>query len=254
MFDSKKNIIAGRNPVTEALKSGETIDKILLFKNASGDVINEIRQLAKEQNIPLQYVPTEKLNSLTTVNHQGVIAFKSRIIYHDLQQVIDGVLSKGGRALFLMLDGVTDIRNIGAIGRSAVCCGVQAIIIPDKGVGALNEDAVKSSAGALQQLQICRVNSLLKAIDTLHSNGIKVFTSEMKASKKLYELDLTESCCIVMGSEEKGVQAYLSKAADDRFTIPMKSNFDSFNVSVATGIILYEAVKQQINFSNNSLQ
>jgi 23S rRNA (guanosine2251-2'-O)-methyltransferase len=246
MFQSKKNIIAGRNPVTEALKSGQAIDKILLFKSAGGDIIYEIRQLAKELNVPIQYVPNEKLNSLTNVNHQGVVAFKSSIVYQDLQQVIDWVNSKEEMALFIMIDGVTDVRNIGAIARSAVCCGAQTIIIPDKGVGALNEDAVKSSAGALEHIQVCRVNSLLKALDTLHLNGIKVFTSEIKASKKLYELDLTEPCCIIMGNEEKGVQPYLSKAADDHFAIPMKGNFDSFNVSVATGIILYEAMKQRM--------
>jgi len=245
MFQSKKNIIAGRNPVTEALKSGQTIDKILMFKNASGDSVQEIRKLATGLNVPIQYVPNEKLNSLTNVQHQGVIAYKSSVVYQDLQQVIDWVNEKGETPLFIMLDGITDVRNIGAIARSVVCCGAQAIIIPDKGVGALNEDAMKSSAGALEYIQICRVNSLLKAVDTLHMNGIKVFTSEMKATRKIFELDLAEPCCIIMGNEEKGVQPYMSKAADEHFTIPMKNKFDSLNVSVATGIILYEAMKQR---------
>jgi 23S rRNA (guanosine2251-2'-O)-methyltransferase len=245
MFQSKKNIIAGRNPVTEALKSGQIIDKILMFKNASGDSVQEIRKLAKELNVPVQYVPNEKLNGLTNVQHQGVIAYKSSVIYQDLQQVIDWINEKGETVLFVMLDGITDVRNIGAIARSAVCCGAQAIIIPDKGVGAMNEDAMKSSAGALEHIQICRVNSLLKAVDMLHLNGIKVFTSEMKASKKIFQIDLTEPCCIIMGNEEKGVQPYMSKAADEHFTIPMKGGFDSFNVSVATGIILYETMKQR---------
>jgi 23S rRNA (guanosine2251-2'-O)-methyltransferase len=228
------------------LRQGKGVDKILLFKNASGDVINEIRKLAKDQNVPVQYVPNEKLNGLTNINHQGAIAFRSSVQYHDLQQVIDWINDKGETALLLMLDGVTDVRNIGAIARSAVCCGAQAIIIPDKGVGALNEDAVKSSAGALEHLNICRVNSLLKAIDDLHLNGIKVFMSEMHTKKKLYELDLTKPCCIIMGNEEKGVQSYMSKAADEHFSIPMKGEFDSLNVSVAAGIILYEAMKQRI--------
>lgn len=246
MFQSKKNIIAGRNPVNEALKSGQTIDKILLFKNASGDAINEIRALAKQMNVPVQYVPNEKLNSLTNINHQGVVAFKSVVYYQDLQEVIDWVNEKREAALFIMLDGVTDIRNIGAIARSAVCCGAQAIIIPDKGVGALNEEAMKSSAGALEKIQVCRVNSLLKAVDTLHLNGIKIFTSEMKAAKKLFELDFSEPCCFIMGNEEKGIQPYLTKAADEHFTIPMKGDFDSLNVSVAAGMILYEAMKQRL--------
>jgi len=246
MFQSKKNIIAGRNPITEALKSGQTIDKILLFKNASGDAINEIRLLAKQHNVPIQYVPNEKLNSLTNVQHQGVVAFKSSVYYQDLQEVIDWVNEKGEAPLFIMLDGITDVRNIGAIARSAVCCGAQAIIIPDKGVGALNEDAMKSSAGALEKIQICRVNSLLKAVDTLHLNGIKIYTSEMKAPKKLFELAFADPCCVIMGNEEKGIQSYLTKAADEQFTIPMKGDFDSLNVSVATGMILYEAMKQRL--------
>jgi len=245
-YQSKKNIIAGRNPVIEAIKSGQLIDKILLFTNANGEAIFEIRNLAKEKNVPVQHVPNEKLNSLTNIQHQGVVAFKSAVVYQDLQQVIDFVTSEGETPLFLMMDGITDVRNIGAIARSAVCCGAQAIIIPDKGVGAFNEDAVKSSAGALELIQICRVNSLLKALDTLHLNGIKVFTSEMGAKKKLYEVNFTEPCCVVMGNEEKGVQSYMSKAADERFSIPMKGGFDSFNVSVATGIILYEGLKQRI--------
>ena len=190
MFQSKKNIIVGRNPVAEALKQQTGIDKILLFKNVSGDVINEIRQLAKEQNIPIQYVPNEKLNSLTNINHQGIIAYRSSVLYQDLQSVIDWVNNNSETILFLMLDGITDVRNIGAIARSALCCGAQAIIIPDKGVAALNEDAVKSSAGALEHIHICRVNSLLKAVDDLHLNGIKIFTSEMHAKKKLYDLNL----------------------------------------------------------------
>jgi 23S rRNA (guanosine2251-2'-O)-methyltransferase len=246
MFHSKKNIITGRNPVIEALRSGQTIDKLLVFKNASGDSINEIRQLAKDQNVPVQYVPNEKLNSLTNIQHQGVIAFKSTVFYHDLQQVIDWVLEKGEVPLFVMLDGVTDVRNIGAIARSAVCCGAQALIIPDKGVGALNEEAMKSSAGALELVQICRVNSLLKALDTLHLNGIQVFTTEVKGKQQLFEVDLKVPACIIMGSEEKGIQPYMAKAADVQFTIPMKGDFDSFNVSVATGIVLYEALRQRM--------
>lgn len=247
MFVPKKNIIAGRNPVVEALKTGQTIDKILLSKNASGDVIQEIRNLAKENNVPIQYVPIQKINGLTNVQHQGIIAFKSAVRYQDLQQIIDFVNSNGEVPLFIILDGVTDVRNIGAIARTAVCCGAQAIIIPDKGVGALNEDAVKTSAGALEQINICRVNSLMKAVDELHLNGIKVFASEMTATTKLYELELKEPCAIIMGSEDKGVFAGLMKVCDEKFNIPMVNNFESLNVSVAAGMILYESMKQRVS-------
>ena len=223
------------------------MDKILLQRNTSGDAIAEIRQLAREHNIPIQVVPVEKLASMTRANHQGVLAFAGLVQYLDLQQVIDHVVGSGRVPLFVMLDGVTDVRNIGAIARSALCCGAQAIIIPDKGVGALNEEAMKSSAGALERINICRVNSLLKAVDSLHLNGIKVFTSEMNADRKVSELPLEEPCCIVMGSEDKGVQSYIRKAADEHFSIPMAGDFDSLNVSVAAGIILYEALKHRMS-------
>lgn len=242
----QSSLIIGRQPLVEALQSGKSIDKILLQKNTVGDVINTIRQLSREKNIPIQVVPVEKLNGMTKANHQGVVAFVARVAYMDLQQVIDHVVSNGELPLFLMLDGVTDVRNIGAIARSAVCCGAHAIIIPDKGVGALNEEAMKSSAGALELIHICRVNSLLKAVDTLHLNGIKVFTSEMRATENVYQLPFEDPCCIIMGDEGKGVQPYLAKAADHFFKIPMAGEFDSFNVSVASGIILYEAMKHRM--------
>jgi 23S rRNA (guanosine2251-2'-O)-methyltransferase len=243
---TKTKLIIGRQPLIEAIRSGRAVDKILLQRNTAGESIAEIRQLAREQHIPIQLVPPEKLGSLTRANHQGVIAFAGLVQYMDLQQVVDHVVGTGVVPLFVMLDGVTDVRNIGAIARSALCCGAQALIIPDKGVGALNEEAMKSSAGALERMQVCRVPSLLKAVDTLHLNGIKVFTSEMNAPVKVFELPLTEPCCIVMGSEDKGVQPYIHKAADAFFTIPMAGDFDSFNVSVAAGIILYEAMKQRL--------
>ncbi len=241
----KSSVIIGRQPVIEAIESGRSIDKILLQAGASGDVIGRIRQLAKQYNVPVQVVPPEKLNTYSRASHQGCIALAAIVQYMDLQQVIDHVTASGAAPLFVMLDGITDVRNIGGIARTAVCCGAQALIIPDKGVGALNEEAVKSSAGALEKIQVCRVGSLLKAIDDLHLNGIPVMVSEMSGSKKLHEIDFKGPSCIVMGSEGKGVQPYIAKAADEKFFIPMAGDFDSFNVSVATGIILYEAMKQR---------
>ncbi len=242
----KTSLIIGRQPLVEALNSGKAIDKILLQKNATGEVIQAIRALSREYNIPVQVVPVEKLNGLSRANHQGVIAIAALVQYLDLQQVIDHIVSAGDSPLFLMLDGVTDVRNIGAIARTAVCCGAQAIIIPDKGVGALNEEAMKSSAGALEKIHICRVNSLLKAVDDLHLNGISVFTTEMRADKNVFQLNFTNPCCIIMGDEGRGVQPHLAKSADDFFKIPMAAKFDSLNVSVATGITLYEAMKQRM--------
>jgi 23S rRNA (guanosine2251-2'-O)-methyltransferase len=239
------SLIIGRQPLIEAMQAGRAIDKILFQRNVSGESIGEIRKLAEKNNIPIQQVPQEKLFSLTRANHQGVLAFASLFTYIDLEQAVDHVVSEGLVPLFILLDGITDVRNIGGIARSAVCCGAQILIIPDKGIAALNEEALKSSAGALEKIHICRVNSLLKAVDSLHLHGIKVFASGMDAERKVYELDMREPCCIMMGSEDKGLQPYLRKAADAHFTIPMSGGFDSFNVSVAAGIVLYEAVKQR---------
>jgi 23S rRNA (guanosine2251-2'-O)-methyltransferase len=239
------SLVIGRQPVVEAIQSGKTIERIFLMRNATGDIIPQIRKLAAQYNIPINLVPMEKLNSLTRANHQGCVAITSQVSYLDLQDVISHTIEQGQTPLFLILDGITDVRNIGAIARSAVCCGAQAIIIPDRGIAALNEEAVKSSAGALEKIAVCRVNSLLKAIDTLHLNGIQVMASEMEAKEKLHECDLTGPVAVIMGSEDKGVYPALLKAADRHFRIPMAGDFESFNVSVAAGIILYEATKQR---------
>jgi 23S rRNA (guanosine2251-2'-O)-methyltransferase len=239
-------IIIGRQPLIEAIQAGRAIDKILFQRNVSGESIGEIRKLAEKHGIPIQQVPVEKLMSLTRANHQGVVALAALVTYMDLQAVIDLVVSEGKSPLFILLDGITDVRSIGAIARSAVCCGAQAMIIPDKGIAALNEEALKSSAGALEKIHVCRVSSLLKAVDSLHLNGILVFASSMNSDKKLYDLPSELPCCFMMGSEDRGLQPYLNKAADELFTIPMAGEFDSFNVSVAAGIILYEAMKKRM--------
>ncbi len=243
---SKSTLIIGRQPLIEAIRSGRAVDKILFQRNVSGESIGDIRRLAKEYNIPIQQVPPEKMNSYTRANHQGVLAFAALVAYIDLQQVIDHVHANGGVPLFVMLDGVTDVRNIGAIARTALCCGAQALIIPDKGVGALNEEALKSSAGALEKINICRVSSLMKAVDELHLNGIKVFASEMTANTSLHQLDLKEPSVVIMGSEDNGVYPALMKICDDTFKIPMAGDFESLNVSVAAGMILYEAMRQRM--------
>jgi 23S rRNA (guanosine2251-2'-O)-methyltransferase len=242
----KEYMIIGRQPIIEALQSGTVIDKILVQKNSSGDVLHQIRELANLYKVPIQMVPIEKLNGLVRANHQGIIAFAARVMYHSLNDVLIEIENKKEVPFLVMLDGVTDVRNIGAIARSAYICGCQAIIIPDKGVGAINEEALKSSAGALEHIKIIRENSLLKSIDTLHSKGIQVFTTGMKATTAVNDLPLQEPCCIIMGNEEKGVQPYIAKAADIQFTIPMAKKFDSFNVSVAAGIILYEGMKKRM--------
>ncbi len=210
-----------------------------------GKEASELKMLAAQQGVPVNYVPQQKLHSFNVEGHGGCIAQIAKVQYQNLQDVISFVVEKGETPLFLILDGITDIRNIGGIARTAWCCGVNAIIIPDKGVGALNDDAILTSAGALEKIPVCRVNSLMKAVDELHLNGITVFASEMTASKNIYNCDFTVPTAIVMGSEEKGIYPALLKICDENISIPMKNNFESLNVSVATGMILYEVMKQR---------
>ncbi|MFM2360867.1 MAG: rRNA ((2251)-2-O)-methyltransferase RlmB [Bacteroidota bacterium] len=242
----KKNLlIVGRNAVIQAFEQGKQLDKIYLQATVHGDVINQIRQLAAERGVPVNKVPVEKLNSFNVFNHEGCVAVISKLHYQSLQDVISFVVEKGEAPLLVILDGITDIRNIGAIARSAYCMGAHALVIPEKGVGSLNEDAILTSAGALEKIAVCRVNSLMKAVDEMHLNGIKVYASEMTAKTKVSELPLTEPCAIVLGGEEHGVYPALMKICDDQFQIPMSGDFESLNVSVANGIILYEVLRQR---------
>jgi 23S rRNA (guanosine2251-2'-O)-methyltransferase len=241
----KNTLIIGREAIINALQTGKQLDRIYMQATVHGDVISTIRSLAEEKMVPVNKVPIEKLNNFNVHNHEGCIAIISKIQYQNLQDVVSFVVEKGEVPLFLILDGVTDIRNIGAIARSAFSFGVHAIIIPDKGVGALNEDAILTSAGALEKIAVCRVNSLLKAVEELHLNGIKVFASEMTAEKNIFNMNFKEPCAIVLGGEEHGVYQPLMKICDDQFKIPMPGGFESLNVSVANGIILYEAMKQR---------
>jgi 23S rRNA (guanosine2251-2'-O)-methyltransferase len=242
----KNTLVIGRQPVIEAMSTGKQLDRIYLDTKAQGKDIDEVRKLASQFNVPLSYVPTAKLDGFNITNHEGCVAMIAKVQYHDLQEMISFVVDKGEPPLFLILDGITDIRNIGGIARTAYCCGVHAIIIPDKGVGALNEDAILTSAGALEKMPICRVNSLMKAVDELHLNGIRVFASEMTADTNVFEADFKIPTAIVMGSEEKGVYPALLKICDEKIKIPMTGDFESLNVSVATGIILYEVMKQRL--------
>ena len=241
----KNTLVIGRKAVIEAMQTGKQLERIYLQATVHGAVIDEIRMLAEKHLVPINKVPVEKLNNFNISNHEGCVAVIAKVQYQDLLEVVSLVVENGETPFILILDGITDIRNIGAIARSAFCFGVHAIVIPDKGVGTLNEDAILTSAGALEKIPVCRVNSLMKAVDTLHLNGIKVFASEMTAEKKVFDLDMTEPCAIVMGGEENGVYPALMKICDEQFAIPMTADFDSLNVSVATGIILYEGMKQR---------
>jgi 23S rRNA (guanosine2251-2'-O)-methyltransferase len=242
----KSSLVIGRKAVAEAIRSGQALDRIYLDTKATGKEVDEIKKLAAQHGIPVNYVPVVKLNSFNVGDHEGCVAQIAKVQYHELQQVISFTVEKGETPLFLILDGITDIRNIGGIARTAWCTGVHAILIPDKGVGALNEDAILTSAGALEKIPVCRVNSLMKAVDELHLNGITVFASDMKADKNSYDCDFTIPTAIVLGSEEKGIYPALMKICDEKVKIPMQGDFESLNVSVAAGMLLYEVLRQRL--------
>ncbi len=239
-------LMIGRKPVLEALQQGTTIEKIFLLRSATGPEITAIKQLAREQNIPLSQVPVEKLNNLTKAQHQGIVAWTSLLQYVDLQNAISHVVEQGQTPLFMLLDGVTDVRTVGAIARTALCCGAQGIILPTSSSASLTEDAIKTSAGALKKILLCRIPSVPQAIDVMRLNGIQVLGTQMKGSIPVFEADLSSPCCIVMGAEDTGISKDVIKRADTLIRIPMAANFDSLNVSVAAGMILYEAMRQRL--------
>ena len=243
----KKNLlIGGINSVIEAMNAGQQLERIYLQSTVNSPEAEKLRSVAEKYGIPVNKVPFEKLRNFNLENHNGCIAVKSKIQYQDLQDVISLIVENGETPLLLMLDGITDIRNIGALSRTAYCCGVHAIVIPEKGVGALNEDAIATSAGALENIAVCRVKSLMIAIEEMHLNGIRIIASEMSAAINIFDVDFKEPCAILLGSEDKGIQPALYKASDTRFKIPMQNNFESLNVSVAAGMILYEVMKQRM--------
>ena len=244
--DHSSNLIFGRHPVVDAIESGQTIEKVLLQQGTRGELEKTLRHLCKKEGIPLQYVPKEKLNHLVRGNHQGVVAFMAPIPYQDLDLLLAGLAEEGKPALLVLLDGITDVRNFGAIARSAELCGAHALVVPQQGGAALNAEAVKTSAGALTRIPVCRASSLLSAIDLIKSYDINIIASSLEKSQPLYEIDLTGPVAVILGSEGKGIQPPLLRTADQFLRIPQMGQTDSFNVSVAAGIILYEAVRQRL--------
>lgn len=240
-------MLAGRKPVMEALEQGVTIEKIFLLRTATGPEINTIKQKAREFNIPISQVPVEKLDHLTKVQHQGVVAWGSLLQYIDLQAGISHVVEQGQTPLFLLLDGITDVRNVGAIARSALCCGAQALILPTSHAASLTEEAVKTSAGALRKIMLCRTPSVQQAMDILRLNGIQILGTQMRGSVPVYESDMTIPTVVVMGAEDTGISKDVLKRADQLIRIPMAASFDSLNVSVAAGMVLYEALRQRLH-------
>lgn len=247
----KNTLIFGRHPIVDALQSGAQLDKIFLQQGVRGDFEREIRILCRQYDVPLQYVPKEKMNKMTKGNHQGIIGYLALLDYYKLEDVVPGIFERGEVPLLLVLDRVTDVRNLGAIARSAEVCGVQALVVPRAGSALINSDAIKTSAGALTRLPVCRESSLVTAVELLQNSGIQVLASDLTAKKYVFEVDLTAPTALILGSEDEGVHPSLLSRVNDRFLIPQKGETDSFNVSVATGIMLYEGLRQRMGNAGN---
>lgn len=241
----KERFIYGIHPILEAVRSGREIDKVLVHRGSISTVMKGLLEELNRREIPVQRVPTEKLNRLTNGNHQGVIAWLSVISYSQLDRLLPTIYEAGEDPLMLLLDEISDVRNFGAIVRSASCAGVHAVIIPAAGSAAINADAVKTSAGALNHLPVCRVRDMVTAARFLHDSGLRLVAATEKGNSSLFETDMTGPLAIVMGSEERGISPPLLKVADTLSSIPMTGKVSSLNVSVAAGIMLFEAIRQR---------
>lgn len=243
---ASKDMVCGVWPVIEALRAGKNIEKLLIRREAGGDGVKEIRQLAMDREIPWQPVPVEKLDRLTKIEHQGVIAFLSQVEEQDLNEVISMAYERGETPLILALDSVTDVRNMGAIARSAECFGAHALLVPKMGTARLGPDAVKSSAGALLRKPVCRVTRLTDGLKVARDHGLRIVACTEKGTLDLAKAELHGPLVIVMGAEDEGISDAVIRIADDLVSIPMAGSIGSLNVSVATGIVLHAALLQRI--------
>lgn len=246
MKDNPSAIIYGLRSVIEAIHSGEAIDKVFIQRGLQGQLFFELESLVRKNGLSASYVPVEKLNRLSTSNHQGVVAVISPVTFHNFESMVELALGKEKKPLFLLLDGISDVRNFGAIIRTSECSGVDGIIIPKSGAAPLSADAVKTSAGAAFRVPIAKVDHLKDAVFYLQASGIQVVAASEKAEKSIYELQFSEPCAIIMGSEDTGVHHSLLKIADVQARLPMLGEIGSLNVSVACGIILYEVLRQRL--------
>ncbi|MBT1701972.1 23S rRNA (guanosine(2251)-2'-O)-methyltransferase RlmB [Chryseosolibacter indicus] len=242
----KTDMIYGTRAVIEAIHAGKQIEKIMIQSGLVNDLIKELINIAKEKKAPYTFVPAEKLKRLSTKNHQGVICLLSSVSYASVEDLIDKAFSEGREPLFIILDRITDVRNFGAIARTAECAGVDGIIIGEKGSAPITSDAMKTSAGALNHLPVAREKDLKKTIRLLRDSGIKIVACTEKASKEIYHIDVSGPVALIMGSEEDGISDALLRDADDLAKIPMKGKIGSLNVSVAAGIIVYEVVRRRL--------
>lgn len=238
-------MVFGVRAVIEAIEAGNTIDKIFIKNDTTGDLTRELTALARERNIPMQRVPIEKLNRLTRKNHQGVVAFVSPVAYLDVEEVVTRLYEEGKIPTIIVLDGITDTRNFGAIARTADCSGADAIVIPERGSVSVTPEAIKTSAGALFHIPVCRCRNMVDTVRILKACGIKVVGASEKAKYDYTRADYKTPVAIVMGAEDTGISPQVLRECDELVSIPMAGNISSLNVSVAAGVMMYEVVRQR---------
>jgi len=241
----KKDIIFGIHPVIEAIKSDQELNKILIQKGIEKEHFRELKESLAGKDFNIQYVPIQKLNKLTSGNHQGVVAYVTPIAYKNIEELVDQWMEKEQKVCILILDRITDVRNFGAIARSAECQGVDAILIPSKGSALVSSDAVRTSSGALSRIPVCKTDDLKNTLFYIQQSGIRLISCTEKSALPLHEINLRGSVGIIMGSEENGITSDLINLSDVRAKIPMHGEIQSLNVGVATGIILYEKMRQE---------
>ncbi|WP_317196731.1 23S rRNA (guanosine(2251)-2'-O)-methyltransferase RlmB [Hymenobacter piscis] len=251
--DRSIDMIFGLRPILEALSAGRTLDKVFLLRGTKNSLTQDITALAKAANVPVSMVPVEKLDNITRKNHQGAVAFVSPIDYMPLDSILAGLYEEGKTPLLLVLDRITDVRNFGSIARNAECLGVHAIVVPSHGAAQINGDALKTSAGALNLIPVCREHNLKQTLTFLRESGVQVVacTEKSDASLEAETVDLTGPLAILMGSEEDGISPEYLRLADHKLRIPMAGQISSLNVSVASGIMLYEVLRQRLSSSKN---
>lgn len=251
MTDKKDDFIFGLRPVIEAIEAGKTIDKIFLQNALQGPIYAELKAVLAQNKIRPNYVPIEKLNRFTRKNHQGAVAFISDVPFHKIEDLVPQLFEEGKTPFLLILDRLTDVRNFGAICRTAECVGIDAVIIPEKGASPINSDAIKTSAGAIYNVKICKEANLAHTVDFLQQSGIAVYSATEKAQKLIYDVSFSGPCAIVMGNEETGISKEVLHHSDEKIKLPIEGKTQSLNVSVACGAILYEAVRQKMSVIPN---
>lgn len=247
----KSQVVFGIRAVIEAIESGKQVDKVLMKKDLGGELARELLSVTREYNVPVQRVPVERINKVTRKNHQGVIAFMAAVDYYHVDDIVPALYDEGINPLVVVLDGVTDVRNFGAIARTCECAGVNCIVIPERNSVSVNADAVKTSAGALNYLPVCRERNLVKAVQYLRDSGFKVMGASEKTVLNYTKADFTGPVAIVLGAEDTGISTDVLKLCDTLVAIPEFGQINSLNVSVAGGIMIYEVVRQRLNDGQN---